>query len=72
MSNKNITLNIPDMHCESCPKLIKITLLEIDGVTEVSTSLSSKTVVVSFNPKKTSIESLINSINEIGYIASLK
>lgn len=69
--NQVITLNVPDMHCDSCPKLIKITLLEIDGVEEVSASLGSKTVVVNFNPQKTSLNSLINSIREIGYTASL-
>lgn len=71
MSSQNITLSVPDMHCESCPKLIKITLLEIDGVIEASASLDSKTVVVSFDPQKTSVDALINSIHEIGYTASL-
>jgi len=72
MSNQNITLNVPDMHCDSCPKLIKITLMEMDGVEEVSASLESKTVVVSFDPKQTTTSVLINSIKEIGYTASLK
>lgn len=72
MSNQNITLNVPDMHCDSCPKLIKISLLEIDGVDEASASLDTKTVVVNFDPQKTSTVSLINSIHEIGYTASLK
>lgn len=72
MSNQNITLNIPEMHCESCPKLIKITLLEINGIDEVSASLDTKTVVVTFDPKKISIASIISSIDEIGYTASLK
>ncbi|MFA4827012.1 MAG: heavy-metal-associated domain-containing protein [Candidatus Shapirobacteria bacterium] len=71
MSNQNITLSVPDMHCDSCLKLIKITLLEIDGVTEASASLDSKTVVVNFDPQKTSTDALINSIHEIGYTASL-
>lgn len=72
MSNQNITLSVPDMHCESCPKLIKITLLEIDGVIEVSTSLETKKVVVSFDPQKISTSAIIDSIKEIGYTASLK
>lgn len=72
MSNQNITLSVPDMHCDSCPKLVKITLLEIDGVVEVSASLETKTVIINFDPQKTSIPTLINSIKEIGYIASIK
>ena len=70
--NKIINLKVPDMHCDSCPKLIKITLLAIDGVTEVTASLQTKTVVVSFDPLKTSIAALINSIKEVGYVANLK
>jgi copper chaperone CopZ len=72
MTNQNVTINVPDMHCDSCPKLIKISLLEIDGVVEVSASLDSKTVIVNFDPQKTSTDVLINSIHEIGYTASLK
>ena len=72
MTKKNITLSVPDMHCDSCPKLIKISLLEIDGVVKVSASLESKTVVVNFDPQKTSTNAIINSIHEIGYTASLK
>jgi copper chaperone CopZ len=72
MSIQNITLRVPDMHCDSCPKLIKISLLEIDGVTSVSASLDNKDVAIDFDPQKTSIDTLINSIHEIGYTASLK
>lgn len=68
----NITLNVPDMHCDSCPKLIKITLLEIDGVAKASASLDTKTVIVDFDPQKTSTASLISSLREIGYTASLQ
>jgi copper chaperone CopZ len=69
---QTVTFSIPDMHCPSCPKLIKLSLLDIDGVNEVKTSLDAKTVVVNFDSQKTSITSLINSIQEAGYTASLK
>lgn len=69
--NQTTTFKVPDMHCDSCPKLIKITLLEIEGVNEVSASLDSKTVVVNFDPQKTSTDALINSIKDIGYTANL-
>lgn len=72
MNTQTVTLNVPDMHCDSCPKLIKITLLEIDGVVEVSASLESKTITVNFDPQKTSVSALIDSIKEIGYNASIK
>ncbi|MDP4009942.1 MAG: cation transporter [Candidatus Shapirobacteria bacterium] len=69
---QTVTFSIPDMHCPSCPKLIKLTLLDIDGVNEVEASLDTKKVVVNFDSQKTSVVSLINSIKETGYTASLK
>lgn len=72
MSNQNITFSIPDMHCPSCPKLIKLTLSELDGVAQVNASLETKTVAVDFDSEKISTSVLINSITEIGYTASLK
>lgn len=72
MSIQQTILNVPDMHCESCPKLIRLSLLEIDGVVSVSPSLETKTVVVDFDSQKTSTNHLINSIHEIGYTATLQ
>jgi len=72
MSNQKVVFGVEDMHCESCPKLIKITLEEINGVVEVGTSLESKTVEVSYDPSKTSVGLLMTAIGEIGYTATVK
>ena len=70
--NKIIDLIVPDMHCDSCPKLIKMALLDINGVIEVSASLEAKTVNVNFDSNLTSTDEIIKAIKEIGYTASLK
>ena len=70
--SQTITLQVNDMHCDSCPKLIKMSLSDINGVDSVDASLENKTVKVFFNPSKTSPPLLIKAIEEIGYTASLK
>lgn len=72
MSNQNATFTVNDMHCSSCPKLIKMSLSEISGVQSVDASLENKTVKVFFDSSKTSPPLLIKTIEEIGYTANLK
>jgi copper chaperone CopZ len=69
MPNQSIILSVPEMHCASCPKLIKVTLSELDGVVDVSASLDTKTVTVEFDPSLTSPKLLIDAIEEVGYTA---
>lgn len=71
MTNQNITLKVIDMHCESCPKLIKMDLLDNGGVIDVTALLESKTVEVNFDSGKISIDKIISIIKESGYTASL-
>ena len=72
MTNQKITLSVPDMHCSSCPKIIKITLSEMEGVLNVETSLETRKITIEFNPDKTNTQLLIQAIEEIGYSADLK
>lgn len=58
------------MHCESCPKLINMTLEEIPGVVSSKASLKDKTVLVS-HTEKVSPELLISAIEETGYNATV-
>ena len=70
MSTKTIKFSVPDMHCESCPKLINLTLEEIPGVVNSNASLKDKTVIVSYT-EKVSPELLISAIEETGYNATI-
>lgn len=71
MNTQIVTLKVPDMHCESCPKLIKMDLLDNAGVIDVTALLESKTVEVNFDSEKISIDKIISIIKESGYTASL-
>lgn len=71
MNTQSITLSVPDMHCESCPKVISMDLEEQLGVVSVSASLQDKQVKVEFDPSKISTQKIINTIKESGYTAKL-
>ena len=70
MNQKSIVLNIPDMHCSSCPKLIQITLSEISGVISATASLDTKQATVDYDSDLVSSDQLIKAIAEIGYTAT--
>ena len=72
MSNQNVTFSVSDMHCASCPKVIKLSLLEIDGVQSAEASLEDKSVTVFFDSAKTNTPLLVKAIEEIGYTATQK
>ena len=72
MSNKTIILNVVDMHCPSCPKLITMDLEDLKGVIKVESSLEDKTVTVEFDPETTNEELIIKTIGETGYNAKLQ
>lgn len=71
MSNQKITLNVPDMHCPSCPKLITMDLEDTKGILKIETSLENKTVTVEFNPEIIDIPLIIETIKKSGYSAKI-
>lgn len=72
MSNQKITLNVADMHCPSCPKLITMDLEDLKGVKKVETSLENKTVTVEFDPAETTAQLIFKTIESSGYTPKLQ
>lgn len=70
MAKQKVTFSIPDMHCDSCPKLIKLTLEDMPGVTSATASLQTKTAEVEFDDSKITVPQFIEAIKEAGYTAS--
>ncbi|KRT35030.1 copper chaperone [Acetomicrobium thermoterrenum DSM 13490] len=60
-------LDVPDMSCQHCVKRISKTLEEL-GLTEFKVNLENKTVEADTDD----IESVIETLDEIGYKATLK
>ncbi len=67
-----VTLSVPDMFCQGCVYSVRDALKGIDGVKQVKVSLSEKEAVVSYNPKKTSPEEMVQNRVVEGYGGSIK
>lgn len=63
-----ITLQLEGLHCGNCVKSVEKALRAVEGVTEVSVSLSPQQAVVE---GAATAEALIAAIDEIGFEAKL-
>jgi len=62
-----VQLNINGMDCEGCTAHINGALSKVDGVIEANTYYKNANAIVKFDNSKTSVDSLSNIINNIGY-----
>jgi len=67
---QKVTFKVEDMHCESCPKLIKMDLEETPGVMAVNATLATKTVTVEYDEVMTNVDKLVEVIKNSGYTAA--
>lgn len=59
------------MHCENCVKKINNNIRFEKGLKDLKTDLSSKTVTVTYDADKTSVEKLKESFKKIKYEAEV-
>ena len=55
------------MHCTSCEKIIRKAALRIPGVRDIGIDYATQDGWVDFDPSKTNIDSILDSIDEKGY-----
>lgn len=65
MSRK--TVRVPDISCGHCVKTIERELKEVQGVSSVAASESSKQVTVSWDDEATSWDRIRDLLQEINY-----
>jgi copper chaperone CopZ len=63
---------IVGMHCQSCKERIEKIIPFEKGVKDINVNLEKKEVTVFFNPQKTSIEKLEQTIKDLGYETKVK
>ena len=63
----SVQLNISGMDCEGCTAHINGELSKVNGVIEANASYKNANAIVKFDNSKTSVDSLSNIINSIGY-----
>ncbi len=64
---KTDSMNLEGLHCSDCAATIEKTVAKMAGVAEVSTSLSSGKLKISYNPIKVSYPDLVKCVEKIGY-----
>ncbi|NLL28407.1 MAG: cation transporter [Bacteroidales bacterium] len=58
-----------NLHCHDCKEKIELELANVRGVKTANADVSTKIVTVEFSPKKTNKETIISSIQKIGFQA---
>ncbi len=65
-------LQIEGMTCASCAKAVEKVTSRLEGVKEANVNLAKETLIVSYDPKKTSLNDIIFVIERAGYGAKEK
>jgi copper chaperone len=60
-------LNVDGMSCEHCVRAITKAVGGLDGVSDVSVDLKSKTVTVTHDPSKSPVGKIKSEIEDQGY-----
>jgi copper chaperone CopZ len=71
-SSERVVLAVEGMYCDSCAAGIKAMLKRTAGVIAVDVSYQKKEAVVDYNPEKVTPEKIVETINNLGYKASIK
>ncbi len=64
---EKLILNVDGMSCSHCENAVKKAVGALDGVNNVDVDLAAKTVTVSYEAAKTTVESVKNAIEDQGY-----
>ena len=68
--NREIQLQVKDLHCEMCAQTVREALQKVSGVNKVKVNLSQKTVTVILSiESEIRVESLIQALAPTGYKA---
>ncbi len=68
---QTVTLAVPGMTCASCPYIVKRTLADVPGVSEVMISFENKTAVVTFDDAKANLAALTKATESVGFPSTL-
>lgn len=64
---ENITLSVEGMSCQHCVMAITNGVTQLDGVEEVKVNLEEASVFVSYNKNKIVLETIKETIEDLGY-----
>ncbi len=67
---QEVTLSVPDVSCEHCVKTIDGALGALPGVEAISTDIPTKSVRLSYDASKLSMEQIEATLDDVGYTVS--
>jgi mercuric ion binding protein len=71
-AEQTVTLHVDNMSCATCPPIVKGSLAQIEGVSEVEVSLAAKTATVTYDDAKTDVSALVDATTNAGYPSRLE
>lgn len=66
-----ITLAVENMSCRACPITVRKSLQKVPGVTDVRVDFDRRTATVTFDPQRTSVETLQQATTNAGYPSTI-
>lgn len=69
--NKTVVFTV-SMHCSLCKKKIDNNVKNFTGVNSMTSDLSERTVVITYNPQKTNVNTLMKDIEKLGFKVKIK
>src|SRR3989344_4171738 len=64
-------LEIKNMHCSNCERIIAKTVKKIEGVKDIHVSYASEKAEITFDPDKTNLNHISEDIEQEGYTCSV-
>lgn len=69
---QTVTLEVSGMTCASCPYIVRQTLANVDGVTDVEVSFAEKSALVTYDDSQTEVAALAAATAAMGFPSILK
>ncbi len=64
---QTVKLKVGNLYCASCPYIVKKTLADVKGVSEVRVSFRDKTAVVTYDDRATDPSQLVAATSNMGF-----
>lgn len=71
-ATQTVTLSVPGMTCATCPITVKKALSKVEGVSNMTSDVEKREVVVTFDDSKTSPQKLTKATEDAGYPSTIK
>lgn len=69
---RTVTLVVNNMYCEACPYMVKKTIEQVSGVSQVTVSFKEKTAVVVFDDARAEVKDLMDATTGAGFPSAPK